>query len=155
MERRTIMILPEFENIETINQIRKKYDPLEGLVKPHITVVFPFNSEMSNEELSQYLSQGLRGIKPFKIELKGFDKQENKYGNYLFLNVIQGMDMIKSIHNKLYADKLKCFDAGYQYVPHMTVGKLPSSQLLDEAYLEVSKCQEKFESIIIFEHKLN
>ena len=43
---RTIMIFPEFENMEIIDNIRKKYDPLAELVRPHITLVFPFESQM-------------------------------------------------------------------------------------------------------------
>jgi 2'-5' RNA ligase len=171
MGTRTIMIFPEFENIDIINDIRKKYDPLADLVLPHITLVFPFDSELSNEELKLHLKRSLSGIKPFKVELEGFSKQENKYGNYLFLNVVQGTDVIKNIHDMLYKDKLKQFDAGYDYVPHMTVGKVSSMELLDEAFDDVNKCNNKFstvikkvsvemigeheESIIIIEHKLN
>lgn len=47
MSFRTIMIFPEFENIDVINDIRKKYDPLANLVLPHITLVFPFDSEFN------------------------------------------------------------------------------------------------------------
>ena len=45
---RTIMIFPQFKNIEIINEIRNRYDPLAKLVRPHITLVFPFENEMSN-----------------------------------------------------------------------------------------------------------
>lgn len=41
---RTIMIFPEFEEMEIIDEIREKYDPLARLVRPHITIVFPFIS---------------------------------------------------------------------------------------------------------------
>ena len=43
---RTIMIFPQFNNIEIIDGIRDRYDPLAKLVRPHITLVFPFESEM-------------------------------------------------------------------------------------------------------------
>jgi hypothetical protein len=52
MNRRTIMIFPEFKNIDVINDIRKKSAPLAELVLPHITLVFPFDSKLTNEELS-------------------------------------------------------------------------------------------------------
>lgn len=170
MNIRTIMIFPEFENIHVINDIRKKYDPLADLVMPHITLVFPFDSELTNEELNLYLKECLRDIKPFKLELEGFSKQEDRYGNYLFLNVVQGIEVIKSIHDILYKDKLKQFDAGYDYVPHMTVGKVHSMESLDKAFDDVNKYNDKFstvvrkisvemigeheESIIIIEHNL-
>lgn len=171
MNTRTIMIFPEFENIDAINDIRKKYDPLADLVLPHITLAFPFDSELTNEELNLYLKECLSNIQPFKVELAGFSKQEDKYGNYLFLNVVQGTEVIKNIHDMLYRDKLKQFDVGCDYVPHMTVGKVSSKELLDKAFDDVSKCNDKFstvvkkisvemigdheESIIIIEHELN
>lgn len=171
MTTRTIMIFPELENIGVINDIRKKYDPLADVVLPHITLVFPFNSELTNEELKLHLKESLKGIHPFKIELEGFSKQEDTYGNYLFLNVVQGIEVIKNIHDMLYKDKLKQFDAGRDYVPHMTVGKVSSRELLDKAFDDASKFNDKFstvvkkisvemigeheESIIIIEHYLN
>jgi 2'-5' RNA ligase len=42
------MIFQQFKNIEIINEIRNRYDPLAKLVRPHITLVFPFENEMSN-----------------------------------------------------------------------------------------------------------
>lgn len=171
MSIRTIMIFPEFENINVINNIRRKYDPLADLVLPHITLVFPFEGGLTDAELKLHLKECLSGIKPFQIELEGFSKHESKYGNCLFLNVVQGIGDIINIHDRLYSNKLKEFDAGYEYVPHMTVGKVSSSELLDEAFDDVVRCNEKFstvikkiwvemigeheESIIIIEHELN
>ncbi|TWH80390.1 2'-5' RNA ligase family protein [Sedimentibacter saalensis] len=171
MRFRTIMIFPEFENIDVINDIRKKYDPLADLVLPHITLVFPFDSELTNEELNLHLKECLSDIQPFKMELEGFSKQINNYGNYLLLNVVQGIDEIKNIHDRLYKGRLKQFDAGYDYVPHMTVGNLSSIDLLNKAFDDVNKCNDIFstvvkkisvemigdneESIIIIEHELN
>ena len=74
MGTRTIMIFPEFENIDVINDIREKYDPLADLVLPHITLVFPFDSELTNEELKFHLKKCLNNIKPFKVKLEGFSK---------------------------------------------------------------------------------
>ena len=57
MAQRTIMIFPDFEQMEIIESIREKYDLLYQLVKPHITVVFPFDMDVSNEELSKILER--------------------------------------------------------------------------------------------------
>jgi len=81
---RTIMIFPQFENIEIIDAIREKYDPLAKLVRPHITLVFPFDSEITNEELEKVLESCLDDIKSFPIALCGFSKEEDQFGRYLF-----------------------------------------------------------------------
>ena len=164
------MIFPEFKNINIIEDIRKKYDPLQGFILPHITLVFPFESDLTNEELNLYLKESLSDVPPFTLELEGFSKQKDRYGYYLFLNVVQGTEVIKNIHDILYKDKLKEFDLGYKYIPHMTVGKLSSMELLDKAFEDVIQYTDKFstivkkisvetigeneESIVIFEKKL-
>ena len=110
--------------------------------------MFPFDSDLTNEELNLYIQECLSDIHPFKIELEGFSKQKDRYGNYLFLNVVQGMNIIKEIHDTLYKDKLKEFDLGYDYIPHMTVGKLSSIELLNKAFDDVNRCNDKFSTIV-------
>ena len=40
--KRDILIFPKFKNINKIQELRNKYDPLANLIAPHITIVFPF-----------------------------------------------------------------------------------------------------------------
>lgn len=91
MSIKTIMIFPEFNEMETIDTIREKYDPLAHLVRPHITIVFPFENEMSNEDITDILTERLKNIHPFELVLSGISKQEDQFGNYLFLGVKEGM----------------------------------------------------------------
>ena len=58
------MIFPEFNNMQIIDDIRTKYDPLAKLVRPHITLVFPFESEMSDEDVATILDKRLDPISP-------------------------------------------------------------------------------------------
>jgi len=171
MVKRTIMIFPEFDNIDSIDRIRSKYDPLAELVRPHITLVFPFESDITNDDIRNVLDTRLEEIRKFNLTLHGFSKQiDEKFGNSLFLNVTGGYDEIVKIHDILYANEFKRFDAGYPYIPHMTVGKLPTVGELDKAYDDALSCTEVFstkvtkisvemigeheESIIIIEKEL-
>lgn len=148
MSLRTIMIFPEFENVDIIDKIRKQFDPLADLVRPHITLVFPFESSMSNAELAQVLEVRLQGIKPFRLELGGISKQEDVFGNYLFLNVLQGVEEIRYMHQVLYENEFQEFDKGLQYVPHMTVGKLPTVEQLDKAGAQVKSMEDTFRTVV-------
>ncbi len=58
MSLRTVMIFPEFENMYVIDPVRNRYDPLAKLVRPHITIVFPFESDMRSCPVSW--TEGLR-----------------------------------------------------------------------------------------------
>lgn len=141
------MIFPEFENRDVIDEIRNKYDPLAHLVEPHITLVFPFESEMETEELLGHLSECLT-VPPFELELSGISMCADRFGNYLFLNVVRGCPEITTMHDNLYKGKLKAFASGYPYVPHLTVGKLPTWELLQKAYEDVGPCREVFRTKI-------
>lgn len=170
MSLRTIMIFPEFENIKVIDEIRQKYDPLANLVRPHITLVFPFEININNTKLEQLLKERLEKIKSFEIKLCGYSKHEDKFGYFLYLNVIQGSEELILIHKLLYKSELKKFDLGYDYIPHVTLGKFLSKELLEKAYQDVCKQNnvfrttvnkisveligEKDESIIILEKNL-
>ncbi len=145
---RTIMIFPRFDNMDIINSIRSKYDPLADLVMPHITIVFPFLSKMSNEDISTILNRELMDISPFELVLEGFSKQENPYGNYLFLNVTKGEKIIQEIHQRLYKNEFKIFDIGLNYKPHLTVGKFLDKDLLNRAYADVNSINSKFITIV-------
>lgn len=49
--KRAVVLFPKFNNIDTINNIREKYDPLYNYIAPHITIVFPFESDLTTNEL--------------------------------------------------------------------------------------------------------
>jgi len=66
MKERTIMNFPKFKNIEIINEIRNKYDPLADKVNPHITIVFPFACKLENEEIESWIKNALTGMHPYK-----------------------------------------------------------------------------------------
>lgn len=134
--------------METIDNIRNKYDPLAKLVRPHITLVFPFKSQISNEELIQILNTRLMSIKSFELKLGGISKQEDALGNHLFLDVLQGMEELCYIHKILYDNELKEFDLGLPYLPHMTIGKLPTAQLLENAFNDIKSMDNTFRTIV-------
>lgn len=148
IKERTIMIFPEFKNLGLINEIRKEYDPLADLVLPHITLVFPFRSIISSEELMEWMRISLNNIKPFDLKLGGFTKEKNFYGNYLFLNVLNGREEIEIIHYAMYDGILKQFHADKLYEPHMTVGKFNNQEELEEAYKKLEKFDSIFETSI-------
>lgn len=148
MNLRTIMIFPEFENMEIIDNIRNQYDPFAKLVRPHITLIFPFKSQMNNEELTRILNIRLMSVKSFELKLGGISKQENVFGKYLFLDVLQGTEELCSIHQILYDNEFKKFDLGLPYLPHMTIGKLSTTQLLENAFNDIKSMNNTFSTIV-------
>ena len=148
MSKRTIMIFPEFENMDIIDRIRDKYDPLARLVRPHITLVFPFENEMSNEAIEEILIKRLYDVKPFEIVLNGISLQVDKYGNFLLLDVQKGEEDICYIHEVLCKSEFKQFDSDIRYKPHITIGKFQTEKELNNAYNDLKNLDESFTTIV-------
>ena len=142
--KRDILIIPKFKNIDKIQDIRKKYDELYELIMPHITIAFPFNKDISNQELKKQLLEITKNIKPFKVKCKGVtlrkDKNINTY--YIFLNIVQGKDILIDLNKKVYNTILSDIDIKkYNYEPHITLGNTNNQN-------EKIEIDDEFETII-------
>lgn len=151
MVERCIMIFPEFRNMNVINEIRDKYDPLAKHVRPHITIVFPFQSDISSMELKKHLENVLSSIKSFAVTLQGITPVQS-FGNYLFLNVVKGSNEIIDLHKQLYTDLLEPIYPQWlkngSYFPHMTVGKIVSEKEYKAAIEDIKSINDTFDTVI-------
>jgi 2'-5' RNA ligase len=100
MEKRAIVILPKFDNLHLVERLREQFDPLAPLIQAHITLVFPFESDLSTEQLLSHIQQAIHGIRPFTVQLQGITGHEDEY---LFLNIIRGNDLLIELHDRLYS----------------------------------------------------
>jgi len=145
MINRCILIFAEFDNIEEINKLRKKYDPVATKVAPHITLVFPFESDIEASRLREHIEKKIRGVKPFKIKLQGISGESE---NYLFLNVIKGVEELTELHNKLYTDILEKYKPEFlrttKFKPHLTVGKIDDDEEFIKGLRETKDFNEVF-----------
>ena len=162
--RRDILIIPNFEDIEEIQEIRKKYDELYKLIPPHITLAFPFKDEISNEDLKIKLKELLKDVKPFKVRCKEISLEEDKKVEtfYIFLNISEGKEIIKDINKKIYTQILNK-PIIKNYKPHITLGNTNNPNEIIELDKEfetvvdtiiVERIGENEESIIEFEIEL-
>lgn len=119
--KRDILIFPKFKNIDKIQMIRNKYDPLANLIAPHITLIFPFSDDISNEELIEKLSNLLANFRPFNIAFKGISLSDD---NYIFLNCVNGRQKIIQLHDEIYKQILPThLNTSIKYIPHITLGQ--------------------------------
>lgn len=145
--KRAVILFPKFNNIDSINDIRKKYDPLANYIGPHISIVFPFESDLTINELKEHFTESLKGIKKFNIMLNNITGDYRD--GYLFLNVKKGNDNIIELHDKLYSGLLEKFIfRKVTYCPHLTVGKIFDQKEFDDAVDELSCHNEIYETLI-------
>ena len=152
IKKRTIMIFPQFENINIINEIREKYDPLAKHVRPHISLVFTFESSLTSSELNEHLKKVLDGTRRFRLTLQEIVKIDNPLGMYLFLDIKQGNEDIKKINLKLYTGILQAYKPDWlnseTFMPHMTIGSFTSREDLNIAFENTELIKESFSTIV-------
>jgi len=151
MIKRCIMIFPKFENVQVIDKIRELYDPLAKHVRPHITLVFPFDSDIETNALKEHISSVLSKIRPFEIILNGFIPV-NSFGKYLFLNIQRGNNEIVELHKKLNTGILENYYPnwlkGKVFLPHMTVGSFDNEENFALAINETNNISDYFKTSV-------
>ena len=143
--KRSIVIFPQFNSdTNLIQDIRNQYDPLASKIAPHITLVFPFESEILSNTLRQHIETSLYGLEIFNLSMQGISIEEN---NYLFLNLIKGQEYITKIHESLYSGILEQFlSRRHFYKPHLTVGHLENKLETNAAMNQLKHFNHKFET---------
>jgi len=145
------MIFPTFENGQVIDTIREQYDPLASCVRPHITLVFPFDSNIETVELRDHLLCVLADVDSFEIILKGITPTNN-FEKYLFLNIQKGRDEIIELHKRLYTGVLQNYYPewlkGKDFLPHMTVGSFDSEDKYEAAINETRNIDDTFKTTV-------
>lgn len=146
IKMRTILLFLNDMSINEIEDIRKQHDPLFGLIPTHITIVFPFESSTSNDELKLHILKLSKGIQEIEIE---FANQITSEGEYLFLRVEKGQKQIEELHDMLYTGALLQFlKEDISYIPHVTVGRKESTELAAEVAKEIKSFPEKLQCVI-------
>lgn len=145
MINRCILIFAEFENVEKINELRKKYDPSAAKVAPHITLVFPFESNIELSKLKKHVEESIKGVRPFQMKLQGISGESK---NYLFLNVIKGKDELTKLHDRLYTGILEKYKPEFlnttKFKPHLTIGKIDDNEEFIRALKDTKSFNEVF-----------
>ncbi len=143
--KRAIVLFPKFINMDAIQAVRERFDPLANYIAPHITLMFPFESELSTEELREHMIQAIQGVKRFPVQLGGITGDYRE--GYLFLNVKRGNDEIIDLHDRLYSGALESFlYRKVTYCPHVTVGRLEQQTEFDQALEALGDFATRFEA---------
>jgi 2'-5' RNA ligase len=108
------------ELMESIEKIRRKYDPTVELSKLHITVLFPVPDAVGEEKLVNHIEQVLTDWEPFGVSLGGFHRSHD---HWLFLNVVEGEAELKALYRELYTGILEEYRRDdIEFVPHVGLG---------------------------------
>lgn len=139
---RAIVIFPKLDGMGVVEHFREQYDPLAHFIPAHITLVFPFKDNISDEALLSHLQQTVHSLATFEVKLRGVTGSD---GEYLFLNVKRGNDELIDLHDRLYTGPLaKHLSAEHTYIPHLTLGRIFETNQWKAALKQLSGFSETF-----------
>lgn len=101
-------------------QFREKYDPLYNLVPAHITLVFPFETSRSLDELSLTLKREIEQMSPLSVELEGIG--DFYPDSPVIYWKIQNPEPLCDLYYRLYS----CLELPIPYkkmIPHVTLAR--------------------------------
>ena len=131
-----IVIYPNLEDDSKIQELRKKYSPYYNVIKPHITLVFPF-PDMDMEEVENHVSKILKNFTQFNLRLVGLVKS---FDNWLFLGIEEGNDKIVELHDQLYTGILReHLRKDIEFIPHVGLGLFKTDEEYQKAENEAKK----------------
>lgn len=130
-----------------VERIGRKYGALSDEIKPHITLVYPFEIN-DQKELTKHIENVISKSVKFKITLKGLRKSEKGY--YLYLLVNRGRDKILELYKGLNSGILSGFENKDMpsFVPHISLGIFNSEEQINKAIKEIGKQNLKVECLI-------
>jgi 2'-5' RNA ligase len=109
-----------------VASVRRRFDPLDGLLAAHVTLVFPFSEPGVETTLERHVADAIAGLEPFDITL---EPPTSADGNYIVMELSAGADRFALMHDRLYSGMLAPHrSASRSYTPHVTVGHLSPSE---------------------------
>ena len=141
--KRSIILFPAFDNLDLLDAIRRDHDPLFGYIAPHVTLVFPFASDLTGQEVQRHLEKAIAECSAFEASFRSFSGDYRD--GYIFLDCVKGNDAIIGLHDLLYSGPLKdeIFNE-VPYFPHITVGKVAEPSLFSKIVRELNEMHVTF-----------
>jgi 2'-5' RNA ligase len=143
--RAIVLFLPEPE-LDAVTALRRQFDPLFGSLRAHVTLVFPFQSDLSAEALRRHVEQAVCDVSPITVRLAGVSGAN---AHHLFLDLKRGNDALIELHDRLYRGPLEPYQSHeFSYLPHVTVGRLTNDETFRAALAIASRTSIDFEATL-------
>ena len=110
----------DVKGFEWLQDLREQFDPLAEKLPPHVTLVFPFSSDLSQSDLIDHVSVVKNTATDFAITLS----QPENHKGYCWFPVAAGREEFRQLHENMYTGHLEqLLDTSRGYTPHVTIGR--------------------------------
>jgi 2'-5' RNA ligase len=125
--KRALVMFPKSDNLGQIEDIRAQYDPHARYIAAHVTLVFPFADDVSDEGLRAHVSAATRTMAPFTAR---FENPRDFDDGYIALEATTGRRELIDLHDRLYSGPLaRHLSAVHTYRPHVTLAKVDDPRM--------------------------
>jgi 2'-5' RNA ligase len=120
--RRSVLLFPGFPDEADIEHVRRLFDPAYTKIKPHITLVFPFFSEYTAEEIQTAVASCVTAVHPFILTMHEIRVKDT----FIFMLPSEGgvsiAELFRALHSGLFGPYLPPILQHEEFIPHMTIG---------------------------------
>jgi len=147
LPRRAIVWFPNFANQGLIDRFRGRHDPLAQALPPHVTLVFPFHSRLTLEQIAAHAQKVLRAWPCFPVVMHGFWSAQNEF---IGLGTQVGADAMIEMHDRLYRGPLQEFlREEFDYTPHLTLAQAREHDVFDAlSHAATSVTRESYRDLL-------
>jgi 2'-5' RNA ligase len=128
-----------FVSEEVEKAIRKVYDrhnPLASHVRPHLTLLFPSETELRPGEIYTHFENIASETVRFNIGFNGVKLRPEDLLAYL--DVSEGAGRLRLLNRKLYSGEFEeLLDRDRPFYPHLTLGRFETKVEMNRAYEEL------------------
>lgn len=122
LPRRAIVWFPAFPPDAPIEPFRRRFDPMAGALPAHLTLVFPFATNLTVTQLASHIRRIVANWPSLPVSFRDI---EGMLGEFFFLMVRERADAIVALHDRLYRGILKAhLRNDIPYFPHVTLGRV-------------------------------
>ncbi len=126
LPRRAVVWFPRFADSQAIDRFRCAHDPLGNIMPAHLTLVFPFHSRLTLDQLSAHVQKVIRAWPAFPVVLSGLWSAQSEW---IGLATLVGREALIEMHDRLYRGVLAEFlRSDLDYEPHVTIGRARTSE---------------------------
>lgn len=123
---RAIHIFPDFSESGCIEAVRERFDPLAAHIQHHVTLVFPFQLPVSDEQVSEHVADVAKMFDTFTL---GVGPAQAVDEDQVWLPVTTGASTVTKLHQSLYTGILaEVRNNEIPYQPHITIARVPADQ---------------------------
>jgi 2'-5' RNA ligase len=144
LPRRALAWFPSPEAFAATQAFRQKHDPLAARLAPHVTLVFPFESNLGDVQVAAHVRRVVGRWPAIPVRFGGFGHFN---GDWVYRRIARGREALLELHDRLYRNAFAPFlRADLPYEPHLTIARatvtLDAHALIRQAEAELSRPDE-------------